>query len=79
MTFKDTTKSPVIPHCCAATDLQDLSTPGFQHFGVDLLEPPNVGLERAGRHQFRHHDKVFLAGGILVLPSIVEADDVRML
>ena len=41
----------------------DLPAPGLQDSLVDLLEPPQVGLQGAGRHQLRHEDDALLRPG----------------
>ena len=46
----------------------DLSAPRLEHALVDLLEAPQVGLERAGSHHLRdEHDALFRPKSWLVL------------
>ena len=58
---------------------EDLAAPRLDHARVDLLEPFDVCLERAGRHQLGHHDEALSSFGILIFPGVVESDDVGML
>ena len=50
-----------------------------KHCEKDLLKPLDVGLERAGRHELRHHDEALPALGVLILPGVVESNDVGVL
>jgi hypothetical protein len=47
--------------------LDNLAAPRLEDALVDLLEPAQVRLERAGRHQLRHQDDALLRPGTNVL------------
>ena len=59
--------------------LKDLTAPRFYDFGIDLFEALYVSFESAGRHEFRHHDEALASFRILIFPSVVEANNVRVL